>query len=1170
MQLNKLLLCRRVSTALGAGIKSMAICRLTPGLALFGLMLLALVTSASAQQTVDISAIFPNPSRVTVPFNYSGTNLVGLNIQIAGGSNEVDLTISGLPAGATAILSRTSFTNTAGTTLTLGLTNVAEGLYWLTLDATSAATNFLEFPLQVGDVWSGAGANKNWSTAGNWNGGTIPGVNDEVIFSQGGAQTSLVTNSIVDVNTTIASLRFALVDSKTNFQTVLINPGVTLNITGTNSLSELRDIINSNASMNVTIAGQAATLNVANESGNFALLNDANVKSLLDMHLLGNFAADVNRLAIGDQGSYPNFTNLTANATGGNVGRPKQYSPTFNLAATNVMKAVYVDPYNYTNSTNRLFAFELSNNGNQQTANNPAVALGASNLFLMDGFCIAGNGGETAVLNFNTNFSSINPNPTAYFRNTDGVSRMSMFAICDLATSFTNGTGNTKANAPGVDFSDGNGYVDALVDRLVMSHDAPVSMNGGMTAQSRMSIGKGIFDVNTAILGDQAQGDQLQLNYCQATLIISNTAIFKVNNDLELGYTTADLEDTSDPGSTFGQISIGPGGTVEANQIGVGGVTKASGDVGINDGHGGLNQITISTGGLLIVSNTLADATPNGSLGLLSMSGNATLELFIDGSINRTNVYVATLTTSGSGNTLKIGAINNLTVPAQVPLISYAAGFPTLGLSLPAGFIGAIINNGAGKTIDAFITTGTPKSLVWRGSQSANWNQTDKNWLDLNTGLQTNFINLDNVSFDDTASIPTTISVQGQVIPGAVGMTNSVNSYIFNGVGSISGSAVLTKTGTAPLEIDASTTLSVALNQGSLTGSGTINSINSAAATTVNYAGTVTAGLTCSGTATTSGTVGGFLDVKTGGIYTNLNTLNGPITLEAGSFVNNEGTIGDMFPNGSVATNATLLNSGFINDGGGSPTSLNGTLTINSGGTFEDTGAGSMTLFRLTLSSGCTFIPGGGGLGTTVINSDGSTANFPGRLSMGAGSKTLLYVNGASYTKLQSGCVDYGPSQNGQAQNGSTLIITNLGAPYTAGEVFQFFGNSFNGGNPLPDGTSTNSFPIIVPSTPGPGLVWDLSHLWPGGNIGVIVPPIVTLTNSIARVNGTNIVVSLSWSSDQAGWVVENQSRPITLGISLNNTNWTRISGSNTNLSETLTNTFQSGTNAVFYRLVFP
>src|SRR5215469_12750358 len=95
----------RAIATLGAAIKSMTLSK--AGLALCGLFLLAFVMPAVAQETVFISAL--NPSRVTVPLNYSGTNLVGMSIQLPNGTNEVDLTVSGAPAGATATLSRTAF-----------------------------------------------------------------------------------------------------------------------------------------------------------------------------------------------------------------------------------------------------------------------------------------------------------------------------------------------------------------------------------------------------------------------------------------------------------------------------------------------------------------------------------------------------------------------------------------------------------------------------------------------------------------------------------------------------------------------------------------------------------------------------------------------------------------------------------------------------------------------------------------------------------------------------------------------------------------------------------------------------------------------------------------------------------------------------------------------------
>ena len=143
----------RALAKFGPAIKTKILSKTTVGLAFCALFLLAFVTPAAAQsETVLISA---SPSRITVPFNYSGTNATLVNLSIANGTNEVDFNLSGLPAGATASLSKTVFTNGSGTsTITFGLTNVAEGIYWLTLSATNSATNFLNFPCK----WETCGA----------------------------------------------------------------------------------------------------------------------------------------------------------------------------------------------------------------------------------------------------------------------------------------------------------------------------------------------------------------------------------------------------------------------------------------------------------------------------------------------------------------------------------------------------------------------------------------------------------------------------------------------------------------------------------------------------------------------------------------------------------------------------------------------------------------------------------------------------------------------------------------------------------------------------------------------------------------------------------------------------------------------------------------------------
>jgi hypothetical protein len=1168
--------------------------------ALLLLAMMAVSASAQSNETVNLSAV---PIRVTVPLGFVGTMTVSNHVSIANGSNEVDLAVSGYPAGASGTLDKTAFTGSGGAILTLNLNNVTEGIYNLSLNATGGATNNLLIQLQVADIWSGAsGSTLNWSDAGNWTNGTVPGPNDDVVFTAAGATTNyFATNntpitSIVNQNMTVGSLRFAQYSTNLTYQNLQIDPNVSLAVTGTNGFTMLMDYLGKAQTnqMYVTITGQSGAMVVSNENANFAILIDGRQNNTLDMSGLGNFVADVNQVGLGDYLLYPNYGNLQTNGlTGGDF--PQGYLPTVNLAGTNVIKAVYTDPDDYTNATNRAYAFILGNNADQASGSGQQIllSLGISNSFQMDSFCIGGFGAAGSSLDFNpalavttnivgTTTNYVTNSMVAVFRNTNG-GRMSMFCLADAggSTPTPNG-GNTKANGfNGVDFASHNGYVDALVDRFIMSRDRPNS-GGGCTAQSKMELGAGIFNVNTAVLGDQEHGDQTNLNYCQATLTVSNTAVFQVNQDMELGYTTADPSDASTPGDTYGAINIGPGGTVIANNIGVGGVTKASGEVGGHDIHGGLNEITLTNGALLVVSNNIADSTPNGALGLFSFGGNSTLELFVNGNHSGPYVYVNDLTTSGSGNVIQIGGVTNLALPAQVPLVQYAAGTPYFTLSLPPGYSGTLINNGAGKTIDALITTGAPPTLAWRGYVNNNWDTTTKNWLDLNTGLHTNFTSLADVTFDDTQGVPTNINLAASSItPGMVTMTNNTLNYVISGSGSIAGSAPMIKTGTGSLDVEANTTLSVTVDQGLLTGSGTIFSANIGSGAAMLFSGNISGNVTCAGTGVSSATINGSLDVQAGGVFTNLNTINGALTLESGSFMDNSGNV--TTPTGSTSTvgsNAFLLNLGSIGDASG-----NAATTLQVNGTLEDaSGSGhGITMTQLSINQGATFIPGGDGIGTTYIYSDG-VGTYPGRLTLNSGSTTIIKVSpgqSPANTMVFAGAQDYGPSQSGQDQNGCTLVITNIGAtPFAAGQVFNVFGEvfgPFTSDTVNNTGASTNSYPIIAPPSPGPGLIWDLSHLWPNGYIGVINTPTVTLTNSFTFLGSTNVVTTFTWSTNVfQQWVLETQANPLNVGLS---TNWSRIPGSWTNTAADLaagfktrafTNSLATTNPAVFYRLVYP
>ena len=224
--------------------------------------------------------------------------------------------------------------------------------------------------------------------------------------------------------------------------------------------------------------------------------------------------------------------------------------------------------------------------------------------FFMDGICVAGYGSLGSLLNFQ------NTNSFAIFRNTNGT-RMSVFAVGDAAGVGALGANvgaNTKAGSSstfGVDFTGNGSTVDMQVDRFYMSMDRGVAY-GRRCDSVRSGIEQRDDQCQQCIslLSVFGQPDQ-PITQCTATLVVSNAGVFTVNDTLALGYTdSSDAGDPSMPGSSNGQIKIGPGGTVIANNITVGGITKTTAG----------NNISLTSGASLIVSNGIGDSTPGGAL----------------------------------------------------------------------------------------------------------------------------------------------------------------------------------------------------------------------------------------------------------------------------------------------------------------------------------------------------------------------------------------------------------------------------------------------------------------------------------------------------------------------------------------------------------------------------
>lgn len=1178
--------------------------------------------TAQAQTTMTIK---PFQIRIEVPVGFSGTfyvNPCNLRIPTNGASGtdssgtnwvipNVNVSISGAPSGCTASLVDGGLVNAIGTipvNLNTGNTAMntnlivklvfdgtqASDVTTLTILASGAGLPDDPFllPVEVSKIWNGsanAAANGvgSWSDGTQWLGGA-PGPGDNVVFTDLGTQTNsllnasaFLTNSLVASSVTISSLRFSVTNEtgapKTNYHNIYINDGQNLAINGDGGFSMLRDHTYwSQGPMNISIYGTNGTFIQTNENSSFSILSDGQAQSVLNMSGLGNLYLDVSQLHLSDYTGYPNYANLvytnSYTSTTPGAGKPQRFYQTWDMAGTNYVKATYVDPYNYTNALSRNYALTLGRNELSGGGSGPKVEmyLGYNNVFNLDSICVAGPSCLGADFRF------LNPNSYAIFRNADGVSRMSMFATADDGGQPPGDKSKCGGNGPGVDFT--KGYVDMLVDRLYMSLDA-TNNNGGYSQTSGFYVGAGIIDANTAILGYQSQGNATNADTCYAHVYITNTAVLRVNDTLTLGYTTAAIPAAN---ASFGDLNIGPGGTVMANNIAVGGPAKTSAG----------NDINLRGNASLIVSNGIADPTPNGALGALSLSGgNNSLTLFIDGSKPAIPlVYVTNLLVSGTGNTLIIGGVANVSsYPAYVPLIAgvgasavSASAFDG-GVVMPPGLHGTLVTSSS-NTIDLIILNRTPNNLLWRGladgTGTANWDYTTKNWLDLNTGLMTNYADPDIVAFDDAPGYATNINLASgaSLLPTEINITNSALYYTFvTSSGQIIGGPALNKYGTGTVEVDAGSSASANINAGALLGSGSIGNANIAASAVMNFSGAINGNLTCAGTATTSGSSGiaGTVTVQTGGIVTNSSPVANPVYVQAGGFfyntsqgsLNNIGTGSASSP--QVASGGELVNGGVISGD---------ILYVD--GTFEDLGGASdnITLTSLNMGVGGTFIPGGDTVGNTTINSDG-VGKYPGALLLVQGSTNIFKVDvaGSANTTLAANYLSFGGSASVQTQNGCTLVITNVsGMPFSAGQSFQLFENvNVPSIAPSSTGSSTNTFPVILPATPGPGLAWDLTHLWVpngAGNSGIIGVVSSTsgpsLTSSFSFV-GTNLVSQISWDQSDYGWRLQTLVTPLSVGLAAKtNYAWTGVAGSWTNTTMTLTNVI--GTNCVFYRLTFP
>jgi hypothetical protein len=513
-------------------------------------------------------------------------------------------------------------------------------------------------------IWtSGSGTDTNWSTGANWTNatagtaGTAPASGDDTKFFDAGAVVPVSTiNNLVDglFGGTIASLQYG---NTNGAHTTLILPGQTLSITGTGGL-----LVGTPGDVGIaknltnTITGAGATLNLNNSSANLTLNQGSattgvtGTRANLDLSGLDNFIMNGRRLGLGTT-VLPNPNNANQREAGCLL-----------LAKTNIITLGYSDTlanYQLSGKTN---ALEMSRNPGNNAGIPSLLVLGQSNYFGLDSLGMGrdkASGNSAAWVGFNPALT--NNNPVAVFRNSDGVSRVTWWALGDMNAVASSSQVSVGTN----DFT--GGTVDALVNVMSVTRDCVASHTAGTAIIGVLTFSAGTVDVNTLYVGNQAIGPSTSSTPLRGIVNV-NGGTLVVNSNLVLGNTT--VANSVAATNTSGTLSI-RNGTVRANSISTG--TQST------------NNVITMTNGLLVVSNTIG--TPAKGLTTLTMT-NSTLQLNTAGP---SNIVVTNFITGGATNVLNPASVVIFpSYPTQITLVKYF-GAAIGGVGYNIGFGASIL-----------------------------------------------------------------------------------------------------------------------------------------------------------------------------------------------------------------------------------------------------------------------------------------------------------------------------------------------------------------------------------------------------------------------------------------------------------------------------------------------
>lgn len=499
-----------------------------------------------------------------------------------------------------------------------------------------------------------------------------------------------------------------------------------------------------------------------------------------------------------------------------------------------------------------------------------------------------------------------------------------------------------------------SGTIDLGANTLAL---APASATGAITLSNVVSGSGNLQTRNNTGVGSDGAG----------TSTLTNTNTYTGTTTVTNG--TLALSGSGSINSSSG-ITVNGSGTKFLQNSSVAVTPTVTLTNGTLTGNGTVNTVSVGAGTGGIITNNNGSAGAALTIGNLSLSGVANINLFSNSAA--ADLVVGTLTNNSTAGQVTITA-NNPTgwvSGTTYNLINYT----TLGGSGGNNFA-QVVNGLSARQSATWIDTGSAIQIsvngdkpYWVGDTDNNWNTTTiNNWKLVTGGGYVTFLAGDDVVFNDNATPagPITVNIDGaDVSTNLITVDNTTKDYVIDsGGGYWIATGSLTKSGTGSLTLNTAnkytggTTLNAGtLNLGNTTAlgasgslvinGGTIDNTSGFPITTPNYSRTFNGNFTFTGSndlnlgtgATSLGSAPG--SVRTITTTAGTLTLGGVISDGSGASGITKSGNGNLILSGvSTYSGAVSVNAGTLKLGASGTSLANGALGSNASGTTVQSGA---------------------------------------------------------------------------------------------------------------------------------------------------------------------------------------------------------------------------------------